>query len=265
MYIKEGLEEMVEKNYKTMKTAIIIPDMHVPYHDEKSFNLVLKYIKDKKPNIVIQQGDMYDCYGVSRFDKDPKRIDTLQEEIDLGKELWKRIKQASPKASLYMVGGNHEQRIPKMLMRHSPGMYSLKALHPERLFELDELGIKYIPPEKTFYLNKNLVVTHGANDDGCRMSQHAGYSAKATSDKWGDISGIMGHTHRLGSNTRALASGKQVTWVENGCLCNLNPDYVKNPNWQQGFSTIYFDKERFQIVPTIIVDHEFIADGKTYK
>ena len=239
--------------------------MHVPYHDEEAFNLVLRYIKDKQPDVIIQQGDFYDCYGVSRFDKDPKRVDTLQEEIDIGKELWTKIERAAPKASLYMLGGNHEERIPKTILRHNPGMYSLKALQPDNLFELKDLGVKYIPPKKTFYLNENLVVTHGAVDDGCKLSQNSGYSAKNTIDKWGDTSVIMGHSHRIGTSYRTLSSGRQVVGHENGCLCQMKPEYVKNPNWQQGFSTVYFDKKKFQIVPTIIVDKQFIADGKTYK
>lgn len=257
-----GLEEMVERE---MKIAIVLPDLHVNYQDDLSLSSWLQYVRYKKPDIIVQLGDFYDCYAISRFDKDPKRLGLFQEEIDIGKKLWMAIKKASPHSSLYLVGGNHEERIPKTLIRNAPGMYNLKAVSPEKLFELEELGVKYVPPEKTFYLNKSLVVTHGAVDDGCKLSQHAGYSAKNTMDKWGNVSGIMGHNHRVGCSTKTLADGAMIQWHEIGCMTNLHPEYVKNPNWQQGFATVYYTKHRFHIIPTTLVNHEFIAEGKLYK
>lgn len=258
----EGLEAMVEKN---MKTAVILPDIHVPYHDKRAVDLVVKYIKDTKPEVVVQLGDMYDCYGISRFDKNPKRIDTLQDEIDEGKKIWQAIKKASPKSKLVMLEGNHEARLPKMLMKASPGMYSLNALRPKRLFELDTLGVEWYSSHDTYKLNNSLVITHGAADDGCKLSQHAGYSAKNTMDKWGNVSGIMGHGHRVGMSTKTMQDGTMVQWIEAGCLADLHPEYVKNPNWQHGFAVVNYTKNRFHATPIVIANYEFISNGKVYK
>lgn len=249
---------------KDMKVAIILNDLHVPYHDQRAIDVMLHYVKDKNPDDIILAGDLYDCYALSRFDKDPKRIDSLQDEIDEGLKIWKSLKKASPKSRLTLIEGNHEHRLQKYLMKN-PGMYSLNALKPENLFCLKDLNINFKTSEETFFLNANLVITHGAIDDGCKLSQHSGYSAKNTLDKWGNTSGVMGHSHRMGVSNKTIAHKQMVQWVENGCLCKLNPDYVKNPNWQQGFSVIYYTKNRFHIVPILIANYEFIADGKRYR
>lgn len=243
------------------KIAVSIPDTHVPYHDTRSIDNVLEYISDTKPDVVIQHGDGLDCESLSRFDKEPSRIACLQEEINGLYHLWSEIKRAAPKARYVMLEGNHEARLHKNLLRN-PGLYGLQALKPESLFRLDELGVEWWPSSKTFRLNKNLVLTHGANDDGCKMSPHSAYSAKANLDKWG-VSGISGHTHRFGSHYKTLAE-EILGWHEIGTLSQLNPGYVKNPNWQQGFATTHYTRNRFHVVPTLITNHQFIANGRKY-
>ena len=171
---------------------------------------------------------------------------------------------ASPNSKYVMLEGNHERRLHKYLMKN-PELHSLDVLKPENLFGLKELGVDFVKAEKTYHLNNKLIVTHGAQDDGCKLSAHAGYSAKNTMDKWGNISGIMGHGHRMGMSTKTMADGSMIQWVESGCLANLTPGYVKNPNWQHAFVTVYYTKNRFHIVPTTIANYEFIADGKLYK
>lgn len=252
---------VVKKNTELTDITIALPDIHCGFEDRESIDNVLEYVSDVKPNHIVQIGDYYDCHSISRFDKEPSRIDTLQEELDIGYRLWKDIQRAAPKATYTQLEGNHERRLHKTLLAN-PGLYSLKNLQPRKLFNLDELGIEWVPAEKTKYLNNSLVLTHGANDDGCKMSPHSAYSAKANLDKWG-VSGISGHTHRLGSHYKMMAE-EMLGWHEIGCLTKLNPGYVKNPNWQQGFATIYHSKNRFHVVLTAITNHQFMAGGRKY-
>lgn len=48
---------------------------------------------------------------------------------------------------------------------------------------------------------------------------------------------ITQNTHRL-CKYIARKSGKKFFWIESGCLCDLNPEYMVNPNWQQGICTV---------------------------
>jgi predicted phosphodiesterase len=259
--LSEDLEMKIEKS---MKIAIVLPDIHVPYHDEKAINLVLKYVKDVKPDKIIQLGDFYDTFGISKYDKDPNRVDTLQQEIDTGYKLWKDIKRASPKSELVMLEGNHEARLRAFLMKN-PGVYSLDALKPKNLFKLDELKVKWIPQEETYKINNSLVVIHGHNAGGGKLSQHSAYSAKNTLEKWGNVSGIMGHGHRLGMSCKTLHDGSVVQWYEAGHLANPHPDYMKNPNWQQGFIIVRYTNNRFHIAAVPITNYKMMVDGKMYQ
>lgn len=48
---------------------------------------------------------------------------------------------------------------------------------------------------------------------------------------------VTQNTHRL-CKYIARKSGKKFFWIESGCLCDLNPEYMVNPNWQQGICTV---------------------------
>lgn len=191
-YSKKDLKDMLgELNMLAMQRAVILPDIHVPYEDDKALDLALKVIKKYKPERIIQLGDMYDFYSISRFDKHPDRIDSLQQELNRGFDIWKTIKKKSKNSLLEQLTGNHEVRLRKYLYRH-PELYSLDCMKFENITRLDELDVKHYDVEDICYLNDDLIVTHGANDDGCKLSQYAGYSAKNTLEKLG-INGISGH------------------------------------------------------------------------
>lgn len=246
-----------------IKKCVVLPDIHVPFHDEKAINPVLKFIKDFNPDVLVQVGDFYDFYDVSKFDKDPERQYRLQDEIDEGKKLWKKIRKNAPKAKLYMLEGNHEHRLPKYLTRN-PELHSLRSLKLENILELKDLDVKIIEAKDTFYLNKNIIVTHGGKDDGSKLRSKAGYSANANLLHH-NISGLSGHSHRLGASFKTDISGRKA-WYEVGCLCRLDPDYLKNPDWQQGFAVVHYGKNFFhvQLIP-ITESYTFYYGGKKYK
>lgn len=50
---------------------------------------------------------------------------------------------------------------------------------------------------------------------------------------------ITQNTHRL-CKYIARKSGRKFVWLETGCLCSLNPEYMVNPNWQAGFAELKF-------------------------
>ena len=268
---KASLEEMVKttkrgvaRTYpKRYEMAVVLPDMHVPFHDEQALAPVIRFIQDYKPQKIIQAGDMYDFYELSKFDKDPKREKHLQDEIDEGKQIWRRLKYASPRSELILIEGNHERRLHKYLMRN-PELHSLTSLRLENVLEVKSLGVKVVLAEDDYFLNENLLVTHGASDDGCKLSTKSGYTANANLLKKG-VSGLQGHSHRLGASFKSDYKGQKV-WYELGCLCKLNPEYSKNPDWQQGFAVVHYGKHYFnvQLIP-ITEKYNFYYGGKLYR
>ena len=94
------------------------------------------------------------------------------------------------------------------------------------------------------------------------IRKHSGYTAKAMYDKYGGC-GIHGHSHRGGVYYKTKRDGV-YGWTENFCLCSLQPDYMRNPDWHQGFSLVHFTKDRFWAEPIPIIKRRFMYGGKLY-
>ncbi len=54
--------------------------------------------------------------------------------------------------------------------------------------------------------------------------------------------------------------------IEQGCLCDLEPEYDQHPNWQQGFAIVYvFRDGTFSMQIVKVVNREFLLFGsKSY-
>jgi hypothetical protein len=93
----------------------------------------------------------------------------------------------------------------------------------------------------------------------------SGWSAKGEWERYGK-SGASGHVHRLGMFFHRDWNGNHV-WAETGCLCSLNPDYMRDPDWQQGFVVASFERSTgaFQVEPVYIHRGNAVWRGKVYR
>lgn len=225
-----------------MKTWIILNDVQIPWQDKLALTTVVDFAKDLRPHGVILNGDIVDCYAISDFDKNPRRV--------LNWGLDREVKDATTLMNAFAdvkrrvwLGGNHEDRWRRIMWRHPALTAMFKKF--EEGFKLADYGFEWKPYGAVERLGK-LVVTHGSV-----VRQHSAYSAKAHFDKFGG-SVLHGHTHRLGIYYRTNARGGHAGW-ENGCLCSLHPEYVQFPDWQQGFAVVHVDDNGFFNVQQIPV------------
>jgi len=66
------------------------------------------------------------------------------------------------------------------------------------------------------------------------VRKNSAYSARAELEReFYAVSTISGHTHRGGSYFVTTRFGVKQAH-EGFCLCRLDPEYVVNPDWQQG-------------------------------
>lgn len=237
--------------------VVFIGDIHIPFHEEKIIKTVIKFIHSFKPNHIFLLGDVLDFYSISSYDKEPSRITSLQTDINITKDLLKTIRKDNKNSEITYLEGNHEHRLQKYLWKH-PEISSLNALNIKNLLNLDEYNIKYINQHKTKVFHK-FVIEHGS-----LIRQQSAYTAKAMLMKRG-ISGISGHTHRLGTHYASNMNGNFV-WYENGCLSNLNPDFViGKPDWMHGFSVGYIKRKTLSIEQIPILNKKIMYDGIEYK
>ena len=201
---------------------------------------------------------MVDFYNISNFNKNPNRKFTLQDELDQVTEYLFDLRHNLPNTRIIYYEGNHENRLQKYLWGKSPELGTLRALKLQELLQFKELHIDYFD-YNTYNKIGHLVFFHGDV-----ISRHSGHTAKRMLEKVG-CSIIHGHSHR-GSTIYVNSFGSSHIGVENFCLCDLNPEYMRGrPNWGHGFSTVDFIDDKFFITQVPIIDHQYIWNGKLYK
>jgi len=240
-----------EKNLK----VVTINDLHVPYHNEEMIRGFIKLLEEEQPDEIILKGDMVDFYDLSSFDKNPDRVNRLQEELDILYRILLVMRASCPNTKIVYIMGNHEDRLRRYLWKNAIALSSLRALKFEELLKLDELEIELV--EHSYFIG-DFEFTHGEV-----VRQHSSYSAKAEYDRRGG-SGCMGHVHRMGCFCKTTSRGT-FGWWEDGCACDLNPEYVAGtPNWQNGFSVIYFDDNAYDVHPVYVNKGKFRYNGTKY-
>ena len=111
-------------------------------------------------------------------------------------------------------------------------------------------------------IGHNLIIIHGTYTNL--------YHARKTVEAY-HVSTIYGHVHTFQSHmlVSPVDNNKFYTGQSIGCLCTLNPQFMKNrPNaWVNGFCYVYWNEsdDSFQLVPVVIVHGQFRANGKLYK
>lgn len=244
-------------DFGKMETAVIINDTHNPYQDKEVLSLVEQFLTDIQPNYLFYDGDTNDFYPLSKFDKNPARLVNLQGDLDDTEKMFNRHRKALPNTRMVHLDGNHEDRLRRFLWSRVPELSSLRALELGKLLGFEENEISEVGYEKGLLINGVFLVIHGTI-----VSVHSGYTAKRMYEKHGG-NGICGHCHRGGSFYKKDRFGIWGWW-ENFCLCDLDPDYIANPNWMHGFSVVHFRKRRFWVEQVPIIDGKFIYGGRLY-
>lgn len=253
---------------------IILSDIQIPFEERwliggtvGKMGAVEIFIEYYQPDILIYNGDIMDCYTISTFGKSPNRMWTLEQEANLTKRMLDFHKSLAPKARVIFIDGNHEERMWRNLVgiaqadpraRELLGALSITSVTSRHLLELDSRGIEWLPYGGHIDL-LGFIITHG----NC-VAQYSGYTAKRMSDKYRS-SGCSGHTHRLGAYY--YTGNEQVThcWMESGCLCRLDPEYVNGvANWQNGWVIGEVMDNKFHPQLVSAFDKKVYAAGKWF-
>lgn len=242
-------------------TVLEWSDSHFPFHDPQVLSIVQAIAEDMQPDFLIHKGDLLDARELSRFDKDPNRKESLQDEIDQAREHLATMRLAAPNSRFILLEGNHEDRLRRTLWSLEGPAAVLgqltafkKTITWPALLGLDEIGVEFVAygeQSKTDILPK-FITKHGSV-----VRARSGATASAEQSKY-NKSGSSGHTHRLGAVWHRDSNGSHV-WVETGCTCSLDPDYCVDPDWQNGCVFWTFDKRTGAATPELIFIHNGLA------
>ena len=83
--------------------ALVISDIHIPYHDDEALEVALKAGEKAKVDTVVLLGDVLDFYRISRFSKDPRRK-SVTLEMEEGRAFLEQLRKRFPKARIVSIG-----------------------------------------------------------------------------------------------------------------------------------------------------------------
>jgi hypothetical protein len=209
-------------------------DEHRPFQDDYAIEIALQIVRDFNPDILVTGSDGVDFYNISKFDKNPLRMKTgLQKEITDWQSGQRQWKDAAKNAVVKYIVGNHEDRLRKYLWQHQE-ISDLDAVQLPNILGLASLGIEWetqkgLDANREVVIENKVVIKHGGI-----VRKFSAMSAKAElENERFSISVFTGHTHRGGVFYTRTRNGV-VQAVECFCLCDLNPEYVRDPDWQHG-------------------------------
>ena len=252
---EEGENVSVVVSDNDYKVAVL-SDLHYPFEDKKAIALVKAYLKDNPVDEVIFLGDVVDFYSVSSYLKDNRKA-SLQEEIAYAVKRLQEWVEEFPSVEFRFLEGNHETRLARLISKQAPELAGLGRLKVDSLLELEDLGIDFIPTSQDLEIG-DMTFTHGTFS-----RKNAGSSVIGEFDKTGS-STIQGHCHRLALTYKRNKQGF-FALVENGTLAKMNVEYVRMPNWCQGFTVINYKGQQASPFLVPIINGRIIANSKTYE
>lgn len=249
--VPQGRPPKASATDRRYKRELIGCDLHAPLHHEKAWELFLAVAQELQPEGITLLGDVLDLAMISRFVRKPSAVRQLQTDLDWAREnVFARINAVAPNAVKTFVPGNHEgERWERYLYERCPEIAELRCLAMPALLGLDELGWCY-EPDGYDLIPGVLTVTHGDRHTNTLGGGSAMSARKEMLDT--GLSGVSGHTHRLGKFYRYDLAGYRV-WVELGCLCDqekMREHRVtshkrgrKVEDWHLGFGLVYYTDE----------------------
>ena len=230
------------------KRILILPDIHIPYHDREALQIALNWGKDFKPDTILLNGDIIDCYQLSKFVKDPKERSFPQELVELH-NLLSDLRENFPLAEIIYKMGNHEERYERWLLdtgKDLTGLIDLdggEILSWESITHSKKYGHKIVTNKRIIKVAK-LNIGHGhefGKSIFSPVNPARGFFLRAKANF------IGGHYHQTSEHVENDLNGSITGCWSMGCLCDLHPAYMPINKWNLGFASVEIEGDQFTV------------------
>lgn len=243
---------------------IILPDLHVPFHNKILLESILTYLFYHKVDGIILSGDFLDLKSLSAYDSDKVQNFTLMDEYLAGREVILQIQSVlKDDCRKIFINGNHEHRYYKELKKLSGSKLGSALLSPNDALRLEEEGWEYLSnwQEDFVLLGNDLEVIHG------NITSQNAANAQLAKSSVGGRSVIFGHTHRFAS----ASTGNYSSWnigtladIDNTEAFGYVDRYIRQA-WQNGFALVTIDEDGEHFVTPVKCSRDgFFLNGKKY-
>ena len=228
--LPESDEAKYEPYILKAKKLAVLSDIHVPYHSISALECALDKIYEEKPDAILLNGDTVDFYGLSRFQKDPRKR-SVAHELQALNEFLDILKQFEAKI-IYKLG-NHCERYEMYLMHKAPELLGISDFEFKNLLKAGERKMDVVGEKRIIKANKlNIIHGHEYPSVFSPVNIARGLYMK------GKVSAMQGHNHQTSEHTETDMNGKSVTAWSLGCLSELNPAYMPLNKWNHGFAIV---------------------------
>ena len=233
--------------------ALVLSDIHIPYHDVNALNTALKYAKAQKVDAIVLAGDVLDGYTLSKFEQN-KLMRDFAGELSCGKVFLQSLRKHFPNAKIVYREGNHDYRFERYLMREAPALIGVDEFDIKVLLRTFDHGVDYVKDKRIVKFGK-LNIMHGDEFGGNAGGVNP---ARSMFLKALDCT-LSGHNHRTSNHTEMSLDGKQISNWSIGCMCHLRPSYMPYNKWNHGFAVVELhDSDNYTVY-----NHRII-NGKIY-
>ena len=246
-----------KKPYKIVgyKRALIIADLHIPYHDIKAISLCFDYAVKEKPDLIIINGDLIDCYQLSRFVRNPNNRN-FASELECMKKFFESLQNTFPKAKIVYKFGNHELRYEHFLYTKAKELDGVEEIEFKNIIQARAKGIDLVDDKTIIMLNK-LPIVHG-HEFGKSVFNPVN-TARGLFLR-GIHTCLQSHTHRPSKHSEPNMFKKKIVTWSLGCLCGLYPDYAIMNKWEHGFAMVDLDENKINFEVRL----KDISEGKVF-
>lgn len=209
------------------KTHLVLPDQHAhPDYTNERADWLGRFIKEVKPDVVINIGDAADMPSLSSYDRGKRSFygrsyrKDIDSHLEFQDRLWGPMKRSKKKMPLRIIHeGNHEERIERALdlSPELSGTISFADLDFDNYYDIviryDGLNPGINTLDGISYAHYFVSGVKGLAVSG----EHPGYSLITKEF----VSCTQGHTHTLDFATRVSATGNRLC----GLVCGVYQDY----------------------------------------
>lgn len=199
----------------------ILSDFHIPNHREEPIQVAVEYLKKKKINTLILNGDLMDNTPFTRHGGQPPSAEDTLRWFEMTERFLESLRDYFPKVDIIWTEGNHDSWMSRWMSEHAYMFGKDPYFTLQERLHLHEYDIKYIPQQRYVQAGK-LVIVHGHHlIKGIIAPVNAarGLILKAK------VPAIIGHVHVDSQHTETDLHGHITTCWSTGCLCTLTPEY----------------------------------------
>lgn len=244
------------------------------FHDKKSdpfaLGVFLDTCKEMQPTDILLNGDIFDNYEFSRYDKDPRVADVVGAFQFVKKHIFAPLRNACPESRIIFMIGNHDWRVQKILAEGNPYIKELLS-DVMGLTLADVFGIHEFEINLVTKWDLNFAATgQKAIEKQLRRNYKVFYDcyvAAHIKDYGFGLSGTSGHIHRGLFDTSKTEAAGHVSWMTTPSICRVEEDYVEGLDkaWN-GFGVVNIDTAKDAVVQQLVmIPGDFtVVNGRRY-